>query len=70
MHCSTLVTNGIELKPAVLGKILKEFTIYGHGGHTGHVTLIIYLHVGSHFQYMLHVKVGFDWPSGFREVNL
>ena len=25
----------------------KGFTIYGHGGHLGHVTLIIYIHIGS-----------------------
>ena len=23
------------------------FTIYGHGGHLGHVTLIIYVYIGS-----------------------
>ena len=25
------------------------FTIYGRGGHLGHVTLIIYIHIGSPF---------------------
>ena len=29
--------------------ILRVFTIYGHGGHLGHVTWIIYIHIGSHF---------------------
>ena len=43
------------------------FNIYGHGGHLGHVTWIIYIHIGSHFLLMLHIKFGFDWPSGFRE---
>ena len=42
------------------------FTIYGHGGHLGHVTLIIYIHIGNPFLLMLHIKFGFDWPSGFR----
>ena len=50
--------------------ILRVFTIYGHGGHLGHVTWIIYIHIGSHFLKMLHIKFGFDWPSGFREKNL
>ena len=27
----------------VLEKILKVFTIYGNGGHLGHVTLTIYI---------------------------
>ena len=30
-------------------KILKVFTIYGHGGHLGHVTWTIYLNVHSLF---------------------
>ena len=47
--------------------ILRVFTIYGHGGHLGPVTWIIYIHIGSHF---LHIKFGFDWPSGFREKDL
>ena len=50
--------------------ILRVFTIYGHGGHLGHVTWITYIHIGSHFLQMLHIKFGFDWPSGFREKNL
>ena len=40
--------------------------MYGHGGHLGHVTWISYIHIGSHFLLMLHIKFGFDWPSGFR----
>ena len=43
------------------------FTIYGHGGHLGHVTWIIYIYIGSHFLQMLHIKFGFDWSSSFRE---
>ena len=46
------------------------FTIYGHGGHLGHVTWITYIHIGFYFLQMLHIKFGFDWPSGFREKNL
>ena len=44
----------------------KAYTIYGHGGHLGHVTLIIYIYIDSLILQMLHMKFGFDWPSGFR----
>ena len=44
-------------------KILKDFTIYSHGGHLGHVTFTIYFN----FLSMLHIKFDFDWPNGFRE---
>ena len=27
----------------------KVFTIYGHGGHLGHVTSTIYIHIDSPF---------------------
>ena len=45
----------------------KVFTIYGCGGHLGHVTLTIYINFHSPFPRRLHIKFGFDWPSGFRE---
>ena len=45
-------------------------TIYGHGSHLGHVTLIIYIHIDSPILYMLHMKFGFHWPSGFREEDV
>ena len=44
----------------------KVFTIYGHGGHLGHVTWTIYINFRSPFPRRLHIKFGFDWPSGFR----
>ena len=44
---------------------LMIFTIYGHGGHLGHVTLTIYVNFCSPFQRRLHIIFGFDWPSGF-----
>ena len=59
----------IEIGPPVPEKkILKGFTIYGHGGHLGHVTWIIYMyiHIGYPFLLMFHIKFGFDWPCGFR----
>ena len=45
---------------------LRVFTIYGHGGHLGHVTWTIYINFRSPFPRRLHIKFGFDWPSGFR----
>ena len=45
----------------------RFFTIYGLGGHLGHVTCIIYINFLSHFLRKLHIKFGLDWPSGFRE---
>ena len=46
---------------------LKVFTIYGRGGHLGHVTRTIYKNFRYLFPRKLHKKFGFDWPSGFRE---
>ena len=45
---------------------LKVFGICSHGGHLGHVTLTIYTYFHFPFLTMLHMKFGFDWPSGFR----
>ena len=42
------------------------FTIYGRGGHLGHVTWTIYINFLSPFPRRL-LMFGFDWPSGFRE---
>ena len=49
---------------------LKVFAIYSHGSHLGHVTLTIYTNCHSLFLRMLHIKFGFDWPSGFREEDV
>ena len=46
------------------------FAIYRPGGHLGHVTLTIYINFHSLFPRMLHMKFGFDWPSGFREEDV
>ena len=58
----------VEIGPPVLEEKIFEgfFTIYGHGGHLGHVTCISYIHIGSPFLLKLHIKFGFDWPIGFR----
>ena len=41
-------------------KMFKVFTIYGHGGHLGHVTLTSYINVISPLPRGLHMKFGFD----------
>ena len=58
-------------RPAGSGEdFFKVFTIYGHGGHLGHVTWTIYITFRSPFPRRLHIKFGFDWPSGFREEDV
>ena len=47
-----------------------RFSIYGHGSHLGHVTGTIYIHIPSPFPRRLHIKFGFDWPSGFSEEDV
>ena len=37
---------------------LKVFTIYGHGGHLGHVTLLICINFHSHAPISFHMKFG------------
>ena len=61
-----LHTSFVEIGPPVPEKILfKVFTIYGRGGHLGHVTWTIYINFSSPYPRRLHIKFGFDWPSGF-----
>ena len=61
----------VEIGPLVLEKkMFKAFAIYSHGGHLGHVTRTIYINFHSPFLKMLHMKFGFDWPSGFRGEDL
>ena len=63
-----LHTNFRGNRPAGSGEedFLKVFTIYGHGVHLGRVTWTIYTNFRSPFPRRLHIKFGFDWPSGFR----
>ena len=42
------------------------FTIYGRDGHLGHVTQIPRTISRSPYPRRLHIKFGFDRPSGFR----
>ena len=56
----------VEISPLISEEnILKVFTIYGRGGHLGHVTWTIYTNFGSLFPRRLHLKFGFEWTSGF-----
>ena len=49
---------------------LVVFTIYGRGGHLGHVTWILQPNFRLPYPWMLHIKFHFDWPSIFREKDL
>ena len=44
----------------------RGFTIHGQGGHLGHVTKMPRSNFCSTYPRRLHIKFGFDWPSGFR----
>ena len=47
-------------------RFFKVFTIYGHGGHLGHVTRTVWTIFRSPDPWRLHMKFGYNWPSGFR----
>ena len=48
----------------------RVFTIYGPGGHLGHVTRMPRTNFRSPYPSRLHIKFGFDRPGGFREEDL
>ena len=48
----------------------RVFTIYGHGGHLGHVTQMPRINFRSSYPWRFHTKFGFDWPSGFGEEDV
>ena len=55
-----------ENRPAGSGKrFLKVFTIYGHGGHLGHVTRIMLTNFHFLVPESLHTKFSSEWPSSF-----
>ena len=45
---------------------LRVFTIYGRGGHLGHVTKTIWTNFRSPILRSVHMKYEFNWPSSFR----
>ena len=58
----------VEIGSPILEKnLFFFFDIYVRGGRLGNGTCIMFIHIGSLFLEMLHIKFGFDWPSGFRE---
>ena len=57
-----------ENRPAGSGEDFgRVFTIYGRGGHLGHVTQVPRTNFRSPYPRRFHIKFGFDWPSGFGE---
>ena len=49
---------------------LRVFTIIGCGGHLSHVTWMPRTVFPSPYPRRLHIKFGFDWPSGFGEEDV
>ena len=49
---------------------LRVFTIYGRGGHLGHVTQISRTNFRSPYTWRFHIKFHFDGPSGCRVEDL
>ena len=63
-----LQTKFRENRPAGSGEdFLRVFTIYGRGGHHGHVTQMPQTKYNLPYPRRLHIKFGFDWQSGFGE---
>ena len=60
-----------ENRPAGSGEdFLRVFTIYGRGGHLGHVTQMPRTNFCSPYPRGLHIKFGFDWASSFGEEDV
>ena len=49
---------------------LRVFTIYGRGGHLGHVTQVPRINFRSPYQSRLQIKYGIYWASGFGEEDV
>ena len=61
-----------ENRPAGSGEedFGRVFTIYGRGGHLGHVTQMPQTNFHSPYPRRLHIIFGFDRASGFREEDV
>ena len=60
-----------ENRPAGSGEdFLRVFTIYGRGGHLGHMTQMPRTNFRSPYPRRLHIKFGFDQASGFGEEDV
>ena len=60
-----LHTNFQGHRPIASGEedFLQFFTIYGHGGHVGHVTKLIYINFYSHFPLSFHMNLVPNGPT-------
>ena len=53
-------------RPASSGEDFEGvFTIYGHGGHLGHVTSIMFMNFHFLAPESFHTKFGSEWHSSF-----
>ena len=61
-----------ENRPTGSGEDFEGFLpyTYGRGGHLGHVTQMPRTKYRSPYPRRLHIKFGFDRPSGFGEEDL
>ena len=48
-------------------RFFKVFTIYGHGGHVGHVTQLICINFHSYSPLSFHMNLGSKCPTVFEE---
>ena len=60
-----------ENRPAGSGEedFLRVFTIYGRGGHLGHVTRIMLINFHFLVPESFHTKFGSEWPSVFEKIR-
>ena len=56
-------------RPAGSGEedFLRVFTIYGRGGHLGHVTSIMLINFHFLVPEIFHIKFGSEWLNSFSE---
>ena len=57
-------------RPAGFLKSFYHNLLYGRGGHHGHVTQMPRRNFRSSYPRRLHIKFGYDWPSGFGQEDL
>ena len=65
-----LHTKSRENRPAGSEDFRWVFTIYGRGGHLGHLNQMPRTKYRPPYPRRLHIKFGFDRTSGFREEDL
>ena len=70
VHALLIISFKITVLVVPKKKIVKVLTIYGHGGHLGHVTETIFINLCPSFPRWLHVKFDFDMQSCFKEKDV